>query len=526
MLRRSRPEYSRGPQLPRALTGRSASSRSIGLLAALLLSSLAPTRPALAAAGERAAAAVSGPRSVLPFIEDDFARAQKQARDSGRLLVIDAWAPWCHTCLSMRNLVFPDPQLAPMAERFVYLAVDTELPQNAGFVERFPIRSLPTILVLDGQEQIVARYTGAMTAPELLARLQDLLRRQSASGASVAAILQKADAAALAADPTAAAALYDQAARAAQAESGARSAAQRARARLGQIQALREAGQYRACAELADLAHQEVGRDATATDFFSFGADCTGRVTEVDVQQRLRRQLRSHLEALVRDPQAPLLPDDRSDGYGTLVELAEALTDAAAAERYTVERLAVLETAAAQAKNPVAAATYDAHRLECYRRLKRYAPAEAMLLASQRAMPRDYNPPARLARLYLDMGRLDEGRAAIERALSLAQGPRRVSMYELRANLLHALGRTQDAIDSLEAAIRLVTPKPGAPETLVRSAQGRIAQLRKSQDALRQALPPPTAPPTAPPGSPASDASPATKKTSKAARLAKRGGPK
>lgn len=502
---------------------------SAGLLGALLSTvGSAWAAPPLAPGP---AQAVPGPRSVLPFIEDDFPQAQKRSRDSGRLLFVDAWAPWCHTCLSMRNVVFPDPQLAPMAERFVFLSVDTELPQNAAFVERYPVRSLPTILVLDEREQVVARFTGAMTAPELLFRLQDLLHRQpAATRVTAAALLQQADAKALAADPTAAAVLYDQAARAAQTEKGPRSTVQRALARLGQIQALREAGQYRACAELADLSHHEVGRDATATDFFSYGADCAGRLGEVDVQQRLRRQLRGHLEALVRDPQAPLLPDDRSDGYGTLTELAEALTDAPAVERYTVERLAVLETAAALAKDPVAAATYDAHRLDCYRRLKRYAPAEAMLLASQRAMPKDYNPPARLARLYLDMGRLDEGRAAIERALSLAQGPRRVSMYELRANLLHALGRTQEAVDSLESAIRLVTPKPHAPATLVRAAQSRIAQLRKNQDALRTALIPQNAPPSAAPspaqGRAETDGTAATKKSPKAARLVKRGTPK
>lgn len=461
-------------------------------------------------------AVAKGPRSVLPFIEDDFPRAQALARDSGRLLVVDAWAPWCHTCLSMRNVVFPDPLLSPVADRFVYAAVDTELPQNSGFAERFVIRSLPTILVLDAAGQVVARFTGAMTAKELLARLLDLLNQTPTAGPiRVDTLLQKADAAALAADPQAAATLYEQAARTAASEAGPRSAAQRARARLGHVQALREAAQYRACAELADLSHDEVGREATATDFFSYGADCAGRLTDVDVQQRLRRQLRGHLEALVRDPNAALLPDDRSDGYGTLTELAEALGDSTAAERYTLERLSVLEVAAAQAKDPVSAATYDAHRLECYRRLKRFAPAEAMLLSSQKAMPQDYNPPARLARLYLDMGKLDEGRAAIDRALSLAQGPRRVSMYELRANLLHALGRTQEAIDSLESAIVLVTPKPGAPATLVRSAQTRIAQLRKSQDALRQVLVPQAAPPIAPVT--------ATKKTRKTARMASRG---
>jgi thioredoxin-like negative regulator of GroEL len=424
------------------------------------------------------------PKSVLPFIEDDFAAAKRRAQESRRLLFVDTWAPWCHTCLSMRNLVFPDPLLQPLADRFVYLAIDTELPRNAAFVERFPVRSLPMILVIDPSrgDAVVARFTGAMTAPDLRARLEDLLRTQPVP-ADV--LLSQADAAAAIPDTTKAATLY------AQAASSQPSPATLARARLGQIQALREGGDYRVCAELADLSHTDVGRSAAATDFFSYGADCASRLTDADLRQRLRRQLRGHLEAVVRDPAAPLLPDDRSDGYGTLIDLADGLGDSAGGDRYAQDRLTLLETAAAQAKNPVAAATYDAHRLECYRRLKRYAPAETMLLASARQMPHDYNPPARLARLYLDMGRLDEGLKSIDRALSLAQGPRRISMLELRASLLHGLGQTAAAISALDAAIQLLTPKAGAPAMLVRGAEARIAGLRKTQETLRGASSPP-----------------------------------
>ena len=56
-------------------------------------------------------------------------------------------------------------------------AVDTELPKNSAFVEQFPIRSLPTLLVLDPKKDdaVLAHMTGAMTAPELLDRLQAVL---------------------------------------------------------------------------------------------------------------------------------------------------------------------------------------------------------------------------------------------------------------------------------------------------------------------------------------------------------------
>lgn len=47
----------------------------------------------LAAAAARPAE-VSGPVPVLPFIDDDYARARAEARARELPLFIEAWAPW------------------------------------------------------------------------------------------------------------------------------------------------------------------------------------------------------------------------------------------------------------------------------------------------------------------------------------------------------------------------------------------------------------------------------------------------
>ncbi len=431
------------------------------------------------------------PQSALPFIEDDYTAARRQAESTGRLLVVDVWAPWCHTCLSMRNFVLPDPLLRPLAQRFVYLAIDTEQPRNADFVARFPIRSWPTFLVLDvrrGEEtpQVIARYTSAMTAAELYARLTEV----ASAAAEKKLPLTQADAAASAGRFSEAVALY------------ARAATQkelRPQARLGQIQSLRALGQHLACAELGDAAKDEVGRSATATDFMAYATNCLEQVSDANAQLQLRQRLREHLRTLVHDPRAALSPDDRSDGYGTLIDLSDGLGDSAAGDRYAEERLQLLEAAAAQAPSPIAAATYDAHRLDCYRRLKRYAPAEAMLLASEKILIHDYNPSARLARLYFLMGRLDDALLRINRALQLAQGPARVKLLELKANIQHGLGQTHAALDTLQTALMAAKTQPSATaeNPLVTALQKHIAAMRSTLPVQVQAQPAPK--PEAPP---------------------------
>jgi thiol-disulfide isomerase/thioredoxin len=60
------------------------------------------------------------------FIEDDFSKALKTAKAQKKLLFVDAWAPWCHTCLSMQREVLEQPALGALADRVEFVAVDAD----------------------------------------------------------------------------------------------------------------------------------------------------------------------------------------------------------------------------------------------------------------------------------------------------------------------------------------------------------------------------------------------------------------
>ncbi len=90
--------------------------------------------PAFVDAGE-------SPGAALPFIEDDYGRAVAEARARRLPILVDAWAPWCHTCRFLRAYVFPDAALKKHAGRFVWLSIDTEKEKNAPFLARYPIEA-------------------------------------------------------------------------------------------------------------------------------------------------------------------------------------------------------------------------------------------------------------------------------------------------------------------------------------------------------------------------------------------------
>jgi len=458
---------------------------------------------------------VASPPSVLPFVEDDYSAARAQAKKSGRLLLVDAWAPWCHTCLSMRNFVFTDARLKPLADKMVYLAIDTERAQNRDFLSRFPVTSWPTIFVLsptDTGDQLVARFTGALSAKALFAHVSALTSQKESAQPKLAAAERLFTTGNLA--------LAAEAFEAATHETGST-----ARSLLGLVETLWKLKEYDRCATTYEQHFLRFSHSALATDFASYSAQCIGHLTEADRRQKLRRQLVRDLEQLLADKTEELSVDDRSDGYGTMVELSDALGEKDAGDRWTSVRLSMLEQAAADAKNPAQAATFDAHRFEGYKRLGKWDIAEEMLSASAQAFPRDYNPLARLARLYYQTGRLPQALAHIDRALALCEGPRKASLFELRASILNGQGQTQAALESLENAVSVwvaqQTPSRSASQTesgvsaRVKDLQAQIAALKKQFPNLGAQPPSPDIEKTA------VQKDPSPKKT-KTRRLAKR----
>src|SRR5437016_2844156 len=89
----------------------------------------------------------------ITFIEDDYPAALQLARARHVPLFVDAWAPWCHSCVFLREHVLKSPQLQRHEKRFVFLAIDTEKEKNAAFLEKYPVEVWPTLFVVDQKNE-------------------------------------------------------------------------------------------------------------------------------------------------------------------------------------------------------------------------------------------------------------------------------------------------------------------------------------------------------------------------------------
>jgi thioredoxin len=70
--------------------------------------------------------------------------------EEGKLVVVDFWAPWCAPCRAMGPIF--EKVAKDFAGRVTFVKVNTEeVPEVA---QAFGIRSIPTLIVLQGQEVV------------------------------------------------------------------------------------------------------------------------------------------------------------------------------------------------------------------------------------------------------------------------------------------------------------------------------------------------------------------------------------
>ena len=235
------------------------------------------------------------------------------------------------------------------------------------------------------------------------------------------------------------------------------------------------------CAVTARDAFASVAETSSAANVAGTGLDCALRMPEGSPS---RAGLVSALAADARQVLAKRRPDiaadDISSLYETLAQEREEAKDAEGRREVLSSQASFLEGEAARAATPDARVVFDPHRLTAYLDLGEPERAIPMLEQSERDFPEDYNPPARLAVAYRAMKRWDEGLAASDRAMAKAYGPRKIGIFQVRADLYAGKGDAAAARRTLEEGIAYAESLP-APQQNART----IAALKKKLEGVK-----------------------------------------
>lgn len=107
------------------------------------------------------------------FVDGDFAAAQEQAKASGKLVMIDFAAEWCGPCKMLDRTTWKDEGvISALSGKAVAVKVDVD--ENRELAARFRIRSIPTIIFINGEGKEVSRLIGYRDAEGFLEEFQKL----------------------------------------------------------------------------------------------------------------------------------------------------------------------------------------------------------------------------------------------------------------------------------------------------------------------------------------------------------------
>lgn len=376
----------------------------------------------------------------------------------------------------MRAFVFTDKALESDAGRFVWLEIDTERPENAAIKKKLAIVALPTYFIVDPKdERVLLRWVGGATVAQLRQMFGDALAMRAPGETGADAAMARAEK------------LYGEG-KSAEAAAAYREALKEApenwprygRAVESLLFALYDARQFGDAARVARDALPRLRSTPSAANVAASGLNGALGMAESDAE---RAGLIEHFEKATRevlsDPTIKIAGDDRSGAYIALLDARQSAGDSTGAKHVAWEWATMLESEAARARTADERAVFDSHRLSAYIELGQVDKAIPMLLASEKALPNDYNPPARLAVAYKEVGRYDEALAAADRALAKAYGPRKLRIYQTRADILAAKGDAAGARQTLEEALGVAQAFPEGQRS-----QATIDALKKKIDAL------------------------------------------
>ncbi len=424
------------------------------------------------------------PHGAMAWIEDDYTSALACAKAKKVPIVLDLWAPWCHTCLSMQSTVFTDASFSPDAAKFVFLALDTDRDGNAAAVAKFPPSAWPTFYVIGPDEQVLARFVGGASVSQFHSFMDNGVRAMA--GGAVGA-----DAHLLAAERHLQAKQLEDAARelTAALKDAPADWPRRSDALTSLLSTLRKTKDLAGCLDLAEKMIDSLGNAASASDFLVDAVGCAEDRAKEEAPRvkALRERAVARWQKLVDDPTAPLSVDDRSDAMANLRETLDALGNKDDAKAVAEKQRVLVDDAAAKAPTPTAAMTYNWPRAEVYAYLGRPLDLVPALEKSAKDLPKEYDPRARLGWIYLKGDKLAEAAKWTDEAIALVYGPRKARVIGTRADIAAKQGDKAAERKYRELVVKTyeALPPTQIPKEAFAKAKQALADLDKPATASK-----------------------------------------
>ena len=114
----------------------------------------------------------------IEFYHGTWDEALARAQAEEKLIFVDAYASWCGPCKRMAKNVFPQQEVGDFFNNnFIAMKYDMEKPESKDFRKTHSVRAYPTLLFINGKNEVVAQAVGGKSADQLIAAGQMALAK-------------------------------------------------------------------------------------------------------------------------------------------------------------------------------------------------------------------------------------------------------------------------------------------------------------------------------------------------------------
>jgi tetratricopeptide (TPR) repeat protein len=366
--------------------------------------------------------------------------------------------------------------LAGYAGQFVWLELNFDKAENHAFLVRYGAISTPTFYVINPHDgKVAASQSGAMSLSELkqfLDRGANVVREKTQTPWDEALI--KGDAL-LAREPEKAVEDYRQVLKMAPEKWPRRELAQ-----SSLVTALQNSGQYQQCAETAASEAAGMGRDAMFARTLVGGMWCLVTPDPAPWTDAAAQKL----EPLAKEALSlsTTVRDHRDELYRTLMYLSLSRNDKAKAAEWGDRWLKELD--AIKPMNDEQRSAVDIARVEEVQTFGDPNRILPELIASERAMPDNWNASLRVAQMESAAENYDDALAACDRGLARVAGPAgRAWILRVKADALMGNNQREAARDALEEALVAAEqiPNPQTRDNNVKTIKAALERDHKDE---------------------------------------------
>lgn len=107
------------------------------------------------------------------FTNLSYDEAISKAKTDNKLIFVDCYTTWCGPCKTLAKNTFPLKEAGDyFNQSFICVKIDMEKGEGPKLVERLGIKAYPTMIIADGEGNIIGKITGSMGIKVLIDRIE------------------------------------------------------------------------------------------------------------------------------------------------------------------------------------------------------------------------------------------------------------------------------------------------------------------------------------------------------------------